>query len=460
MFRSVPIVGFLVFAACVCSSAKAVEDFATDTVSTTIQATQPSQSDESYTLGGGDRVRVSILRVEQYSGEHEVLVNGLLNLPLVGSVSVAGMTLAEAADAITAEYSQFLRNPRITVSLLTSRQLQLGIAGEVAHPGAYTLSRNDAQFPTLTRLLETAGGITQAADLRNVQIRRPQRSGPDRLITVDLWQFLQSGDLSYDVKLRDGDAVFIPAATTIDLAESPQLASASFAGDADQSISIAVVGEVNRPGTHTIDGLTTVTGALQVANGIKPMADIQQVKVYRPTRTGSQQIIKVNLWQLLQAGDLKQDFILQQGDTIQVPTLTEVDPGVVTQLAAASFSPATIRVNVVGEVARPGTVEVPPNTPLNQALLAAGGFSRDARKGDIALVRLNPDGSVARRDIAVDFAQGINDENNPSLRNNDVLIVSRSGLAKATDALGIITRPIGALFSLFNFPLNFLNILD
>jgi len=49
----------------------------------------------------------------------------------------------------------------------------------------------------------------------------------------------------------------------------------------------------------------------------------------------------------------------------------------------ASFSPTTIQVSVVGEVKNPGLVNIPPNTPLNQGLLTAGGFNNSRAKGDL-----------------------------------------------------------------------------
>jgi polysaccharide export outer membrane protein len=95
-------------------------------------------------------------------------------------------------------------------------------------------------------------------------------------------------------------------------------------------------------------------------------------------------------------------------------------------------------------------VEVPPNTPLNQALLAAGGFNnRRAKKSTVTLVRLNPDGTVAKQTLPVDFAQGISSDSNPALRNNDTVIVGRSGLAGLSDTVGTVLSPLSGIFGLF-----------
>lgn len=141
---------------------------------------------------------------------------------------------------------------------------------------------------------------------------------------------------------------------------------------------------------------------------------------------------------------------MQDGDTIIIPTATEVNPAEATQLASTTLSPATIQVGVVGEVKRPGAVEIRPNSSLNQALLAAGGFNdARARTTTVDLVRLNPNGSVTKREVKVNFSQGINEETNPILRNNDVVIVNRSGLASVGDSVGTVVNPLGGLLGVF-----------
>jgi polysaccharide export outer membrane protein len=263
--------------------------------------------ESAYALGAGDIVKIDIFRVPQYSGESQVLVDGSLNLPLVGKVNVNGLSLEEASATLSSQYSRFLRRPLITMSLITRRPLQIGIAGEVNRPGSYTLGQETTQPSRLSQLIETAGGITQSADLSQVQVRRQQANGSQQVVTVDLWDLITNGNLSQDVTLRDGDAVFIPTAL-VPLENAALLADASFATDTAQPINIAIIGEVYRPGPYTLQGgggstgeagtpgetgsantPTTVTGAIQVAGGIKPQADIREVQIVRATRAGAPQ---------------------------------------------------------------------------------------------------------------------------------------------------------------------------
>lgn len=422
----------------------------------------------AYILGPGDQIRIEVFRLPDYSGEYEVLVDGTLSLPRIGRITIAGLTLEQAEGAVSQAYAQRLRRPIVNIFLVDPRPLRIGIAGEVSHPGAYTLQREGTQFPSLVVALEVAGGVTQAADLRQIVIQRTTEAGTQQTIVADLWRFLETGDLRYDFPLRDGDTVFIPTRDSFDPAESLQLAAASFAADESRPLNIAVVGEVFRPGPYTVTGTArtgeagvpggsgntsippTVTRAIQVAGGIKPEANIREIEIRRRTRNGEEQVINVNLWQLLAEGDITEDILLQEGDTVHIPQAENLLPAEISEIAAASFSPDTIRINVVGEVDRPGVIEVAPNTPLSQGVLAAGGFNNRASTGVVDLVRLNPNGTATRSSVSVNFAQGIDEDMNPLLRNNDIIIVRRSASATVADTLDTFIGPLGRAFSLFN----------
>ena len=428
---------------------------------------------ESYTLGAGDEVRMDIFQLPEYSSEYEVLIDGTLSLPIVGQIAVTGLTLEQAERAISQAYAQRLRRPIVEIFLVSPRRLRVGIAGEVARPGEYILEREGTQFPSLVNALETAGGVTQSADLRQVVVQRPDSSGRVQTFVANLWQFLNTGDLQYNLALQDGDTVYIPTRSDFDFDESLQLSAASFAAEGSEALNVAVVGEVFRPGPYVVSGSNngtstgsggarqpTISQAIQTAGGIQPEADLREVKIYRRTRNGVQQVIDVNLWALLTDGDITKDVALQEGDTVFVPEAENLIASEVSEAAVASFSPDTIRINVVGEVEDPGAVEIPPNTPLSQGLLAAGGFNNRARQGSVELIRLNPNGTATRTSIDVDFAAGLDETENPLLRNNDVIVVGRSGIASFSDTLDSVVRPLGRTFSLFSIPASIFNLFN
>ena len=439
-----------------------------------VQARQPnpvpmsaplSSEDDGYLLDAGDRLRVDFFSVPEFTGDYQVLPNGSVNFPQVGAVSLQGRTLRQAAAAISTRFNAILTRPIVTVSLTAARPVTVAIAGEVNRPGSYAVPAEGGS-PRLTRVLQLAEGVTQAADIDRVQIRRPRpfSQGADEIITVSLGQLLQTGDVRQDLRLRDGDSILIPTNSQVDLNGMRRLAAANFATSTTRPIKIAVVGEVNRPGPYTLTQAgangngeantpalqaNSVTRAIQTAGGITQTADVRNIQVRRMTQSGAIQTINVDFWKLLASGDLRQDVPLQEGDTIEIPTATALNDQEATRIAAASFSTNQININVVGEVGRPGTVTVSPNAPLNQGLLAAGGFNDRARKGSVTLIRLNPNGTVTKRDIPVDFAQGLNEQNNPALRNNDTLVVRKSALAGITSTIGAILSPFSSLLNVF-----------
>lgn len=435
-------------------------------------ASQTSSISTDYLLGGGDRIRVNIFEVPEYTGEYQVPPGGSINLPLIGSISVLGLTTEQAADEISRRYARFLKRPLISVNLLSPRPINIFVAGEVTRPGAYTLSLQGSggdnpglQYPTILAALSTAQGVTLAADVTKVQLRRKIGRSGEQVIALNLKEITQTGRIPQDITLRDGDTIVVPTATDFNVAEARNLFAANYAASQTAPRTVAITGQVYRPGSYLVTpggggndggapgtGLPTVMRAIQLAGGITSQADVRSIKIRRPTRIGSEQTLNLNLWELLQTGDLNQDVVLQDGDTIVVPTATEINPAEATQLATTTLSPATIQVGVVGEVKKPGLTNLQPNSSLNQALLAAGGFN-DARasSGAVDLIRLNPNGTVTKRVVKIDFSKGINEETNPILRNNDVVVVNRSGVAKAGDTVGTVAGPLGLIFNVLRF---------
>jgi len=409
-----------------------------------------------YIVGAGDKVRVDIFQVAEYSGEYIVLVDGSITLPLVGSVPVEGLSLTEMNEKLSQAYSNYLKRPIVTVSLLSPRSLKIAIAGEIANPGSYGFNfEQEQQFPTVTSLIEKAGGLTTLADVEKVEIQR-QIGGKKEVLTVNLWELIQEGNLSQDVSLRDGDQVIIHTKTAINPQENRQLTNVNFGIQAQEAVPVTIIGEVYRPGAYEIEPQVggeggkanppSITTAIAKAGGIKPLADVRHVEIHRLTSTGEAQIINVNLWELLTQGNLEQNLILEEGDKIVIPTAEQLNPEEAATLAEASFAPDTIEVKVVGEVLNPGSIQLPPNTPLNQAILAAGGFNGGrAKKKGVELIRLNPDGTVSKSSIDVDFIENLDDQLNPPLRQNDVIVVHTSGGAKLGDTMQAIFGPLRGL---------------
>ncbi|MFM7450648.1 MAG: polysaccharide biosynthesis/export family protein, partial [Leptolyngbyaceae cyanobacterium] len=136
-----------------------------------VPVNQSVLADTGYILGPGDRLQITIFDAPEYSGESQVLADGSLNRSLVGRLVVKGMTLEQLEQTLGQRYARYFRRAIVTVSLLAPRPLTVGVSGEVNKPGTYVAEG----IPTLSRMLQQAGGITQSANVRQIQIRRPQR---------------------------------------------------------------------------------------------------------------------------------------------------------------------------------------------------------------------------------------------------------------------------------------------
>ena len=231
-------------------------------------------------------------------------------------------------------------------------------------------------------------------------------------------------------------------------------------------LQVSVAGEAVAPGLYTLttgegsqvegagvslSGLPTVVTAIQKAGGLTLNANLADVRLQRRIPGDASQLreTQLNLISLLRSGDKAQNPFLFDGDTIVIGTAPTPDREVM-ELAAANLSPQQINVTVVGEVVTPGRLNLAANTPVVQAVLAAGGPKNfRGKRSDVELVRINRNGTATRQLITIDYNQGVSGLRNPPLRDGDTVVVNRSGYAVATDALGAVTGSISGLVSVW-----------
>ncbi len=361
---------------------------------------------------------------------------------MIGRLTIKGLTLDAASDAIAQRYVNQLQSPIVTINVLQQRPMQIAIAGEIVQPGLYTLAAEGTTYPRIFQALQQAGGLTQAADLQQVKVQRQGANGVPTTLDVNLLALLQNGDISQNIFLQDGDAIIIPSAPEVARVALNELSDSNLGASVTQPISVAIVGAVTQPGPYRLGGegsQITAVQALQQAGGITSSANLREIQLRRRTRQGADQIFNINLWEALQTGDLSQDLVLQEGDTLLVPTADDLPFSEIATLASSTLSTGTIQVSIIGEVESPGSLDLRANSSFNQALLVAGGLNRRS-KNEATLVRFNPNGTVDRKSIDVDLSQDINPETNPILRPNDVIIVGRSARAQFDDAIGGFSR--------------------
>ncbi|MCV3212074.1 polysaccharide biosynthesis/export family protein [Plectonema radiosum NIES-515] len=141
------------------------------------------------------------------SFQAQINPEGNIVVPQLGTVSVQGLSLEEAQEKIRLGLSRILVDPVVAVGLAGARPVQVTISGEVPRPGIYPIA---SPTPRIADALLVAGGSTLNADLRQVQVRRRLIDGSIISQTIDLYATLQNASSLPNLRLQDGDAIIVP----------------------------------------------------------------------------------------------------------------------------------------------------------------------------------------------------------------------------------------------------------
>lgn len=129
--------------------------------------TQASAQNTEYTLGAGDKIKVTVFGHANMSGEFSIAGDGNVSLPFIGSVAAGGKTIRQLEAAIIDRLQpEYLKNPRVAVEVMNFRPFD--IIGEVQKPGSYPY-RNGM---TVLNAVAMAGGFTYRAQEDQFRIRR------------------------------------------------------------------------------------------------------------------------------------------------------------------------------------------------------------------------------------------------------------------------------------------------
>ena len=162
-------------------AATATEDAAGATVSST------------YRLSPYDVVDVSVYNEEDLHTRARLGSDGTVLLPLIGNISLGGMTVAEANEAIQKRYAGgFVKDPHIMVMVLQYRKATFSILGQVERPGIYEIP--ERTHVSIVDAVLLAGGFTRLAAQNNVKIKRMVK-GHAKVFSV------HAGDMADDEKV-------------------------------------------------------------------------------------------------------------------------------------------------------------------------------------------------------------------------------------------------------------------
>ena len=274
--------------------------------SSAVSVPDSSDKTKSYVLGADDQVMVQALHVEEVSGKpFRIDSSGELNLPLVGWMRAAGLTVKQLEAEIAERLKVYVQEPQVTVSLMEVRSQPVSVIGAVNQPGVHQLQGSK----TLVELLSMAGGVRNDAGDRVKITRRPE-SGPIPLpnarvepaskvsvAEIRLNSILEAANPDENVLIKPNDVISVPKADMI-----------------------YVVGEVKKSGGFVLKDQEKVSAlqALALAEGLAPTAVPQKAKILRSANGAERTELIVDLKSIL-AGQSK-DVTLQSDDILVVPT--------------------------------------------------------------------------------------------------------------------------------------------
>ncbi len=205
-----------------------------------------------YTVGPGDQVIIRGWGSLNVDAKVVVDRNGQISIPKVGSVPVSGVKVSKLESVVKTAFSKYYKDVELSVSLGQLRSITVYVVGQARRPGSYALS----SLTTLASGLFATGGPNANGSMRRVQLKR---SG--QVITeFDLYQFLSEGLSSSDVKLIDGDVIYIPPALGY----------------------VAIVGKVNTPAVFELKtNDEPLDQILSIAGGLPVVADPRRVMLER-----------------------------------------------------------------------------------------------------------------------------------------------------------------------------------
>lgn len=242
-----------------------------------------------YPIGPGDQVLIRGWGSLEVDVRAVVDRNGMVNIPKVGSVPLAGVKFGQAEGVIKAAVAKYYKDFQLSVTMGQLRTITVYVVGQARRPGSYALSSTS----TLSTGLFATGGPNATGSMRRVQLKRAGQV----VAEFDLYAFLAQGNSVGDVKLVDGDVIVIPQAVG----------------------HVALVGKVNNPAVYELKSTTeTLEQLLAVAGGLPVVADPRRAVLERlsPEQSQPRRVQDVSL----DADGVK--TTLANGDMVTVQSIT------------------------------------------------------------------------------------------------------------------------------------------
>ncbi len=249
-----------------------------------------------YRIGPDDSLKVSVFGVPELSDEYRVSASGRIIAPLIGSVTVSGLTVNEAEQLIADEYGRsYLRNPQVRVEVTEFRSRRYTILGSVGSPQIYASNRP----VSLVEALTLAGGIADGAG--------------DFVYVTDRVHDPETGEmLTRSVVLVVDDLLLDPVNKNFILGETAVV-------NVPRGGFVFVEGDVGSPGVYQQSRTTSVLTVLAQAGGLKWEAQKNNLRlVRRDPETREWSVIEKSYYDI--RDNPENDIPLLHGDVLVVST--------------------------------------------------------------------------------------------------------------------------------------------
>ena len=316
--------------------------------------------------------------------------DGVLQLPGFRPIPLAGLSDNEATTRIQAE-------PSLTKLKVEIQRLPLTKVGpESLKSFGYELfSRKISTFAPGTNVPVPSNYLIGPGDQLSVQLFGSQNRNLRLVVGRDgRVNFPELGPIEVIGKTFDVVSSEIEARVARQIIGT----QASVSMGNVRSIQVFIMGEVKKPGSYTVSGLSTVTSALYASGGIQPTGSMRDIQLKRQGAT----VRRLDLYDLLLRGDTSSDVTLLPGDVIFIP-------------------PVGATATVDGEVKRPAIYELKGKTSLSALIALAGGLTAEGDDSRISLVRYGQD----RRRVAVNVSLGTPEAKSSPIANGDLVRVAR-----------------------------------
>ena len=222
-----------------------------NTFQTSFMPINEPNPDSGYMLDVGDILQVQLVGQNDYIEDFLINSDGSINLPDIGKIVVAGLSLNDTSQLIKSKVNSAFIGTEAFITLSEIRDVNILVTGNAQNPGIYTLTGNS----NILHAISAAGGISEFGSLREINLLR------DNIIieSLDVYDLLIEGQYNLKKRLRSGDVVFIEARKNI----------------------VTIDGAINRPAMYEAFDDQKLISIIEYANGINRNADLGNISLER-----------------------------------------------------------------------------------------------------------------------------------------------------------------------------------